>query len=232
MRFARIVAENGNPSNRVVRFWVNQANAKNFSKTRIQADVKSVPAGLREFYQTVRLYLPENMALLKCYPSEITWLTIMEVWNNAPLKPFPFRVTVGLHKPVRDSGQLCFFAHSQDIDQSNPKKAKFTTIWSSLNQQFKVPFGKWMTLEYYIVEGDKTKGRFFMAVTPEGGQKTVLFDITNFTHHTMDPAPDGFSHWNPIKLYTSRQLVDYMRGQSKALEAYWDDIFIWKDRRP
>jgi hypothetical protein len=228
MRYARVVEEKGNPSNRVVHFWANQANAKHFIKVRIQADVTGVGKGFKEIYQSVRFYLPADMELLTSYPAEITWLTIMEVWNNSPLRPFPFRVTVGLHKPAKGKDSLYFHAEAQDVNQTQVKKAKFSTIWEQLNRQFKVPFGKWMTLEYYVAEGDKKRGHFFMAVTPEGGKRAVLFDITNFTHHTQDPAPNGFSTWNPLKLYTSKQLVDYMRGQGKALEAYWDDVSIWK----
>lgn len=230
MRYARIVEERGNPANKVLRFWANQANAKEFSKTRIQADVKGVKKGLKEISMSVRLYLPQDMALLKQYPLEITWLTIMEVWNNAPLRPFPFRVTVGLRKPAKGEGPLRFHVSAQDIDQTDPKKAKFTTLWSNLNEQVEAPIGKWMTLEYSITEGDARSGRFFMAVTPQGGARTVLFDVTHFTHHTQDPAPDGFTAWNPMKLYTSRQLADYMRGQGKALEMVWDDLSIWKGK--
>lgn len=232
MRFARIVPENGKPSNSILHFWANKANAKNFSKTRIQADLKGMTMGLREFYQSMRLFLPEDMALLTDYPSVIAWLTIMEVWNNAPLKPFPFRVTVGINKYVKGKGELYFHVDAQNIDQTDVKKPKFITIWTNLSTQFPVPFGKWMTLEYYLAEGDSRSGRFFMAVTPENGARTVLFDITNATHHTKDPSPDGFTGWNPMKLYTSRQVTDYMRGKGKALEAFWDDLSIWKNRKP
>ncbi len=231
MRYARIEEESGNRKNRVLHFWANTVNAHNYSKTRIQADVRGVKAGLKEFYQSVRFYLPKDMALLNEYPPAITWLTIMEVWNNSPNHPFPFRVTVGLRKPA-GKGQLRFHAEAQNIDQTNPDKAKFIVIWSQLNEQLEVPFGKWMTLEYYLAEGDAKTGRFFMAVTPQGGERKVLFDITHYTHHTKDPAPDGFTAWNPMKLYTSRPLTDYMRGQGKALELLWDDLYIWKDRKP
>jgi hypothetical protein len=226
MRWGRIVPEPGNPTNHILHFWLGKANAKNASKGRIQADLKGLQGGVKTFACSMRLLLPPAMEVLQTYPSKITWLTLMEVWNNAPLKPYPFRVTVGLHKESKESGPLHFHVDAQDIDQTDLKKPKFITLWTNLDKTLEVPFGKWMTLEYELVEGDREGGRFRMAVTPEGGKRRVLFDITNHTHHTKDPAPDGFSAWNPLKLYTSRQVVEFMQGQGKALEAWWDDLEI------
>jgi hypothetical protein len=60
----------------------------------------------------------------------------------------------------------------------------------------------------------------------------VIFDIRNFTHHTQDPQPDGITLWNPMKLYTSWELTSFVRDQQKALQVYYDDFAVWKDRAP
>ena len=64
------------------------------------------------------------------------------------------------------------------------------------------------------------------------GPGMVVFDITNFTHHPNDPNPDGLSHFNPMKLYTSKGLIDYVRDNGKSLQVYWDDFELWKNKKP
>ena len=81
-------------------------------------------------------------------------------------------------------------------------------------------------------EGNKETGRFYMAITPDGGSKQVVFDVTNFTHNTQDPAPDGFTGYNPMKLYTSKEVVAFMKSNGKTLQIYWDDFKLWKNKRP
>jgi hypothetical protein len=60
----------------------------------------------------------------------------------------------------------------------------------------------------------------------------VVFDLTRVTHNSSDPAPDGVTEFNPLKLYTSKQLIDYMRSEGKTLQIYWDDFKLWKNKRP
>ena len=115
---------------------------------------------------------------------------------------------------------------------SDDSNGKYIEIWHKMNTEIAVPVGKWITLEYYIKEGNDQNGRFYMLMTPDGGEKKVVFDIQNFTHNTKDPNPDGIKLWNPMKLYTSRKLVDYVRDQGKALQCYWDEFAIWKDKLP
>lgn len=86
-----------------------------------------------------------------------------------------------------------------------------------------------MTIEFHFKEGNASSGRFSMAVTPEGGVRRTIFDVTNYTHHPSDPAPDGMKHYNPMKLYTSNTVIDHVRNNGGVLQVYWDDLEIWKD---
>lgn len=81
-------------------------------------------------------------------------------------------------------------------------------------------------------EGNASTGRFYMTIQPDGGKKEVIYDLTKITHNSTDPNPDGVTDFNPIKLYTSKGLIDYMRGQGKSLQIYWDDFRLWKDKKP
>ncbi|NJO68273.1 MAG: hypothetical protein HC830_02465 [Bacteroidetes bacterium] len=234
MRFARIIPEPGNSKNKVLHFWVNQPNVDG-SKTRIQANIyadkQKHTEGIKELYQSVRLFLPTDMEVIKSFPEKISWLTILEVWNNIQWvdDPYPYRLTVGIGKPTGEKSELHFMVDAEDYDYSTKK---YIELWHDMNKTIAVPIGKWFTLEYYMKEGNAQSGRFYMAITPEGGKKQVIFDITNFTHNTKDPNPDGITLWNPMKLYTSKKLVDYTRGQGKALQIYWDDFSVWKNRKP
>lgn len=238
MRYAKIINEPGKESNRVLQFWTHYPNVKG-RKTRIQANLferkgQDMP-GIYELYQSVRIFLPEEMNLLKDYPDRINWLTIFEVWNNIQWKddPYPFRITIGIGKETLGHGSLHFIMGAEDYEYGNAGKERgYHDIWYQMNKKIEVPVGEWFTLEYYVKEGDKETGRFFMLMQKEGEEKKVICDIRDFTCNTRDPNPDGITLWNPIKLYTSKKLVDYMRENNSALEILWDDLEIWKDKIP
>jgi hypothetical protein len=235
MRTARIIPEPGNPENHVLHFWLNQANVGKGSKGRIQANIyesqNNKIEGIKKLYQSVKLFLHEDMEVVKSYPNKISWLTILEVWNNIQWidDPFPYRLTVGIGKPSSESRELHFMVDAEDYEYATESsKGRYVKIWHEMNTDISVPIGSWVVLDYYLEEGDGQNGRFYMAMTPEGGEKQVIFDIRNFTHNTKDPNPDGITLWNPMKLYTSKGLVNYVRSEGKALQVYWDDFIIRK----
>lgn len=233
-RFAQFVPEPGNPENHVLWFWLNEPNVGG-SKGRIQANIYGGNTGLKEFYQSVKIFLPEDMNTVRTFPEKIHWLTIAEFWNNITWSqnvPYGFRITLGLGKPVAAESDLYFILDGQDCQLFEDGSQKYTTLWSEINQNVKVPIGQWFTLEYYYKEGDAANGRFYMAVQPEGGKKEVIFDVTEFTHNSHDPNPAGVTDFNPLKLYTSKKLIDYMASNGKTLQIYWDDFKLWKDKRP
>ncbi|MFW6277350.1 MAG: hypothetical protein ACOC1J_01670 [Prolixibacteraceae bacterium] len=240
MRYARIIEGPQNPENHVLQFWTNGPNVEG-RKTRIQANLFEHPGqnmpGIYELYQSVRVYLPEDMGLLKSYPDKIGWLTIFEVWNNLQWMddPYPFRITVGMGKDTENESELHFHVGAEDYEypaQTGRQRGRYIKIWHEMNKSINVPIGQWFTLEYYVKEGNGETGRFYMLITTEDGKKQVLFDIHNFTHNTKDPNPDGITLWNPLKLYTSKNLVNYMRENGSALEILWDDFSVWKGKVP
>jgi hypothetical protein len=233
-RYARIVQEPGNPSNHVLHFWLNEPNVGG-SKGRIQANLYGAAKGLKEFYQSVRIFLPDDFLTVMAFPDKIHWLTIAEFWNNitwSQTVPYGFRITLGLGKPVATEGNLYFILDGQDCELFEDGRQKYTTLWSEINQKVKVPIGKWFTMDYYYKEGDAENGRFYLSIQPEGGKKEVIFDVKRFTHNSQDKSPDGVTEFNPLKLYTSRQLIEYMKGKGKTLQIYWDDFKIWRDKEP
>jgi hypothetical protein len=66
-RKGEIVADPVDSKNRVLRFWLNEANSK--TSGRIQADVTvRANRGIRNLYEKVRLYVPESMKALQNFP--------------------------------------------------------------------------------------------------------------------------------------------------------------------
>jgi hypothetical protein len=233
MRYAKIITEPGRPSNHVLQFWLNQPNVEGI-KGRIQGNLYG-NQGMKEFYQSERIFLTSDFNTVRTFPNKITWLTIAEFWNNitwSQTVPYGFRITLGIGKPVTTESDLYFILEAQNCDLAADGSQKYTTLWFETNQNVKIPIGQWFTMEYYYKEGNAENGRFYMTIQPDGGAKSVIYDLTKITHNSKDPSPDGVTDYNPIKLYTSKELIDYMGSKGKTLQIYWDDFKLWKDKRP
>lgn len=233
MRYAKIIPEPGNPSNHVLQFWLDAPNVGG-NKGRIQANIYG-NNGIYEFYQSVRVYLHDDFNTVKKFPEKISWLTIAEFWNNITWSqnvPYRFRITLGIGKPVKNESDLFFILDAQDCQLFKDGGQKYTTVWSETNTKVKVPVGMWFTLDLYYKEGNNETGKFYLAMTPRNGQKQIIFDLARITHNTEDPRPDGIGDFNPMKIYTSRELINFMKSQGKTLQIYWDDYKLWKNRKP
>lgn len=230
-RLASIVPDPVNPKNKVLRFLIKEPwMTDTTEKARIQCDFYGIKKGLKEFAQSVRVYLHEDMNELRHYPDAIHWFTIVELWNNVawrPMIPYGGRLTLGITKPVADESDFYFEVDAQDIDRNQPADKRFKSLWIEKNHEVKVPVGEWFTLEYYYKEGDKDNGRFYMTIETKDGNKQTVFDITNLTHNSQDSSPDGITDFNPLKLYTSKEVANYMKAKNKALQIYWDDLKLW-----
>lgn len=241
-RLAQLVADPVNPNNTVLRYKIMTPNVplsdpytksgRLFSKkARIQSEMYG-NNGLMEIYQSVKLFIPAdfNKFINSPYPVDGDWLGLCEFWNNASWMnvPYAFRfgVTVGRGDPVQGS-PLYFKTDGQKFANN-----VYTEMWHYKNSTYPIPIGKWMTLEYYIKSGNKGNGRFYFAVTPDGGAKSIIWDLHNDTCHPDDPNPDGFSEVNSMKLYTSDNMVNQMNAMGGTFQVYWDDFRIWKNKKP
>ncbi|MBC7721441.1 MAG: hypothetical protein H7068_05410 [Pedobacter sp.] len=231
-RFVKIIPEPGNPKNHVLQFWLNDSwhASEGQQKARIQTDIYNIKEGFKEIYQTERVFLTEDFVVLKSYPDKINWLTIAEFWNNEwwmKGEKYGFRLTLGIGKASAEASDLNFILNAENAGQKEVWNANTTTT-----PKVKVPIGKWFTMDYYYKEGNEKTGRFYMAITPDGGTKQVVFDVTNFTHNTDDPNPNGVTGFSPMKLYTSKDVVGFVKSQGKTLQIFWDDFKLWKGKKP
>lgn len=227
-RYARIVSDS--TGNSVLEFRLIEAAISEGSKRKGRVQMNLTTSCLREIYYTVQMRLHSDMAALRDWEEKIDWLTIFEFWNNADWtkEKFPFRVSINLAKAAGAGNPL--YVHAAGQQKQNCYACAWKTVWEQAATDFALPFGEWVTWELYLREGDADNGRFYLAVTPQNGSKQILFDIQNYTQHPDETCPDGFTQINPMKLYTSQALVDYLRNQDKQLSIYWDNWQLYRNK--
>ncbi|OAQ38976.1 hypothetical protein A5893_13135 [Pedobacter psychrophilus] len=251
-RQASIVADPKNANNKVLRFRItekhitlrNPDGSIKEQKARIQMELRNEgtpPAGgfLKEYYQKVRIYFSPNFSVLEQAGTEnVGWMIMQEFWNDpswmyqGQIAHRPARTDVGL--AVR-GGKLRFAAGGRDPIMELPQPGN--NSWHVINTNFAIPFGTWMTQEIYVKEGGSAgtanPGRFYMSITPDGGTKTVIVDKIGMTR-SEEPGffEDGQSSFNPMKIYTEGKVLDWFKNAGKTMDIYWDDLEIWRDRRP
>ena len=230
-RFATIIPEPGNTDNHVMHFQMDEVwmNGE-YRSARVQCDFYGIRTGLKEFYETIRLFLPDDFKAVRKYPQQINWLTILEIWNNVTWSqrvPYGFRITLGIGKTTEEESDLIFILDAEDCELFENGRQRYTKVWVDKNHDIKVPIGEWFTMHYYFKEGNAETGRFIVTLeTKKNGEQTV-FDITNFTHNTGDPEPNGVTEFNPFKLYTSMDLATFVKDQGKNLHVYYDDFKLF-----
>ena len=188
-------------------------------KARIQLNLAKKP-GFCSFVSEVSVFLPAGMEELNQYPYPITWLTLQEYWNALHgSHETTFRITVGLWKS--SNGNLHFGYKAQDYING-----KYIDVSRGDDERLEVPTGRWFRLRTEVVEGDSTSG-FFRLTLLADGQEKVLYQQTMRTMSTAicegSHPRKGFNNLQPLKLYTSAQLAEWMKERGNTIEAYFTD---------
>jgi len=188
-------------------------------KSRVQLEIAKKP-GFKSLVSEVSVYLPASMEELNNYPHTISWLTLQEFWNSGPkVTGKAFRIKIGMWKS--EDGRLYFGYRSQDY-----LDGKFIDVAKADNDSFEVPIGRWFKLRTEIIEGDMDSG-FFSLTIEDDNKETILYQ---FNTQTMATAfcekkfpQQGFTSLQPLKLYTSAKLTEWMKARGCAIEAYFTD---------
>jgi hypothetical protein len=230
-RWAKVVDDPSKPGNRVLEFVVKEPNVggnteggERGRKSRVQMNLYE-NVGVAEVYQSVRLRLGPGLSRLKDYPQAFGWFTLSEWWNNAgwTREADPFRISVNLASEGAGKG-LHLAVHATTKAAGGAEWSR--VVWTEAAPKFLVPVGSWMRIEYFFREGGAGDGRFVMRVTPDGAQPVTIVDVTNFTHHPDARQPDGLRQFNPIKLYTSKAITEFVRARGGELMVQWDDLQV------
>lgn len=234
-RNVQIVEDPAKPGNKLLRFWLQSPNVRNARNDPVRGRIQMNVYGNRNVKAldvSVRMRLSGSFAALsefpKSFPKGLSWVIVSEWWNDANWgerpSQYPFRIAVNLEKPSAATGTPLRWGVRAQTIATDGKKPNFTLVWNQLASDVEVPIERWMTVRYSLIEGVGERGRFRMTVTPDGQPEQLVFDIQNTTQHPDDPNPDGFVHINPLKLYTSPDVVKFARRESSALVIDWDDL--------
>lgn len=222
-RFVKIIPEPGNPSNKVLHFWLGGVSVNQPPiplKGRIQADLLGF-RNVKELYQSVRVFIHPDFNVYKTFPNVNNWLTILEFWNNRVnrTEPFGFRISVNIVKTVREPVEHVYFdIHGQTGDMRENGTVQYDNVWEDKNTTTPVPIGKWFTLSYYFKDGGADNGRLYLTIQPDGECETVIFDINNYTHHPGEINSEGLVDANIMKLYTRASVIEHFQANGKLFK--------------
>ena len=225
-RYARLTQDPKDSNNQVLHYWLRNAAIpcvfKSHKKGRIQIAInpRDANVGLPSFYSKCRIYLHPDIALLKKYPinGDRFWsdITIQQLWMGAEGEAAPAQISLHVG-PDPTNGKLRISASC-----SNTKNKSF---WNSVNSNIELPVGEWITMETGYVMGDAKSGRFKVVINSPSLKKPITaIDVTNVTYNPKAAKPIGLSHWQPLKFYTSDNIINFIRNNGGVTQIYWDDF--------
>lgn len=227
-RYAQVVSDPTDRNNHVLKFWLKDASVAGQrigrSKGRIQMALPNL--GFTEAYQRYRLYLPPDLEHYRAFPKQNVWFTINELWFGATWEkhPHPFRITLGIAKEA-GAGQPLHFLATADAGVRSGSRDQWKDVWHNFNRDFQVPIGEWMDVELGYRQGDGSTGRFYLAVRRQSDPAMItVMDVRDWTYNPQARAPVPLTHWNPLKLYTSGELIDFIRKRGGVAQIYFDDL--------
>lgn len=241
-RKTEIVTDPLNANNKALRFRIKDEHiimSDGSTKCRTQYELfnnEPAPAGgyMKEYYQKCRLYFSPDFKILEDASTFTGWIVMQEYWDKLGYNGAgtndnqATRIGVGISRNRDAAGEKLRF----NVGFRDPVMA-YPSTWEVTNTTFAIPFGKWMTEEIYIKEGDEQTGRVYMAITVDG-VKTVICDKVGRT--TRNPAAgyyrDGQTMWTPMKIYTQGSVGAYFKSHGKNMDVLWDDVEIWVNKRP
>jgi len=229
-RYARLEADPSDPDNTVLHYWLKNATIdsgyKSHTKGRIQTGFPGHLVDAVEVYSSQRLFLHEDMNLLHSYPwnGDRWWLSVIlqSLWSGAAWEGHPNPSLISL-RMYSQGGKMRLAL----LCQTMPEQEQ---IWQKTNFGYTLPVGEWVTLEIGYKMGNAETGRMVVMVTPEStGVRETVFDVTDWTYDPAADEPGGtgpvpLTYWNPQKLYTSDNVVDFIRDSGGVAQVYWDDF--------
>jgi len=223
-REAVIVTDPADGSNKILKYWLKNATITNGAgfKGRIQTEF---PVDRSILYWTYQMRLHADIEHYRDYSPENLWFTVSEMFIGDPLGgggTYPFRIGLHIAKPVGTASPLIFLLVGENGDGTG----NWSTVWAESNTDFLISTDVTMHMAIGYKRGDGVSGRFRISVTLPGmaGVATTLFDITNWTYNSNSPVPVNLSNWQPLKLYTSDDVIDHIRDAGGVTQMYYDDL--------
>ena len=171
-------------------------------------------------YIKYRMRLSEGIGELENIERVVDWFMFTELWEKNQEGISHASWWLNIYKDAGVGQPLHWGMGMREKDESS-----FRIIWKEKNREVPVPIEEWFTFEMFYKKGDENNGRIWVAITPDGGEQQVLFDIHDYTEHTSNPHIIG--DWTVFKLYIDPELVEFMKNLGKSLGVYYDDFEYW-----
>ncbi len=196
--------------------------------TRAQMTLNFKDATNLPIYHTShRMYLNPDINYLQNYSSATYWFEIFEIWNKHVATwdgdgAGSCRWNLSLLKDDGVGQHLYWVIRAEYMQPAN---IAYQRMWNYVNKNVPIPYGKWFTLDMYMKRGEGANGRMTITITPDGGQRQLLFDVINTTIYPGHPEIH-LKSWQPFKLYLDDKYLDWMSTNGKSISAYYND-FAW-----
>ena len=228
-RYARIISDPTNEGNKILHYWLKNARIpgarEGYYKGRVQLQLSDIEYS--SIFATYRMYLHPDLNLYRSFPKENKWFVVSEFFSGSLDPPYRFLIGLDIVKE-KGSGKPLYFLVSGDKKIGGaPRNEKWESVWGDVNTNFEVPVGEWIDMKIGYKEGSNSSGRFYLAAKRVSDATfTTIFDIHNWTYHPSAPSPIPLAQWQPLKLYTSGEIIDYIRENGGVAQMYWDDLKI------
>lgn len=192
------------------------------SRAQMTIDLKQA----LDFIHTAhRMNLHPDIDYLTNYSGSIRWFTLFEMWNlrDSTQGGDPAgssRISLSLFKDSGVGQPLYWHVAYEEMQPSESVK------WQQKGTA-KIPFGKWFTMDILVKRGIGTAGKVKVVITEDGGQPVTVFDINNNTIY-RDKTNLYINQWQQFKLYTSDQIMDFMRNANKQISVMYNDVKWFK----
>jgi hypothetical protein len=229
-RWARLIDDPTEPGNTVLAFWLKNAVIETgyppHTKGRVQTKFPGALVDAVEVWSSQRVFLPEDWNLLNNYPpdGDPFWLSAVleEFWFGAPWEGHPNAARINLNLYAQ-GGKLRLSLRAETMPDMG-------LLWQATSPRFEMPVGEWVTIEVGYKMGNAQTGRMVVIVTNEAtGARQVLFDVTNWTYSPLADEPGGTGpvpliHWDAQKVYSSDNIIHFIRDSGGVAQAYFDDF--------
>jgi hypothetical protein len=232
-RRARIVADPEDAKNHVLHYWLKNATVPVQVKGRYKGRIQLNFGDLNKFtlFQRYRLYLHPDLNLYRQYPGHNVWFGLATFWMGAPWTgdEYPFKISLNIAKPAGVNSALYFVAGGGIFAGGEVRQGKWKDVWAEVGKNFEVPVAEWIDIEIGYRAGDDNSGRFYLGAKKAGDAEiTTVLDVTDWTYHPDAPNPVPVTILQPLKLYSSGRIIDFIRSKGGVAQLYWDDLEVYE----
>jgi hypothetical protein len=187
-------------------------------RVRIQMNLYELPLTTDIALVNFKFFIDKDLKPFLKSKREFKWLTIFEIWNDPGWKnkEHPFRITVNLTKRANKN----FLRPIISGEFKESKSNKWIVEWSN-----KLDIEIYPDQFYFFASAIKLEEKNSLAVTLSGGKDhkvSELHKVDSLTHkdNTSDSNIWGI---NPIKLYTSPNVLDRISASGSSLKIKFYD---------